>query len=84
VWLFGSRSRKQNRADSDIDLALEMTPTEHDDAYNVWWNWHERYQQSPDLQLSHPADLHWYERDAGLERVAPGVEQHGVKLYERS
>lgn len=81
VWLFGSRAQKRNRADSDIDLAIEMIPTAHDDPFNVWLEWHDRYEKSPDLHLTHEVDLEWYEKGAGLERVAPSVERFGVLLY---
>ena len=81
VYLYGSRARMDNSADSDIDLGVSMVPTSHDDAYNVWWNWHERYKANLDLHLSHPVHLEWYEKGAGLERVGPGVERDGELIY---
>jgi predicted nucleotidyltransferase len=74
VWLYGSRARGDHRPDSDIDLAIVMSFAE-------WWDWHEEYNSSPDLQLSVEVDLEWYEKDAGLEIVGPGVENDGVLLY---
>jgi predicted nucleotidyltransferase len=81
VYLFGSRARGTNDPDSDIDLGVRMFPTSHDDSYNVWWGWHERYKANPDLHLSHEVHLEWYEKDAGLERVGKGVERDGKLLY---
>ena len=81
VYLYGSRARGDNKAGSDIDLAVRMMPTGHDDAYNVWWEWHDRYKKCPDLHVGNPVHLEWYEEDSSLERVGPAVARDGVLLY---
>jgi hypothetical protein len=83
VWLYGSRARGDNRPDSDADLAIVMNQAEGDgSAWATWIYWHQDYEKSPDLKLSVEAHLEWYEKDAGLERVGPGVEQDGILIYE--
>lgn len=82
IWLFGSRARGNNRFDSDIDLAVVMQGTgDPERAYNEWSNWHHEYEQDPDLLLSKPVHLEWYEKDARLERVGSAVERDGILLY---
>ena len=75
VYLYGSRARCDHRPENDIDLAVVMP-------YIDWFEWHKRYQEEPDLSLSVPVHLEWYERDAGLELVGSGVERDGILLYD--
>ena len=85
VHLFGSRARGDHRPDSDIDLGIEVDREPGDtDALTTWINWKAEFEESPDLRLSAPVDLQWYDKDAGLVRVGPGVERDGVLLYERA
>ena len=82
VYLYGSRARGDNRTDSDIDVAIVMNQGPGDaNALATWMFRHERYKKSPDLHLSQDVHLEWYEKGAGLEWVAPGVERDGVLLY---
>jgi predicted nucleotidyltransferase len=74
IYLYGSRARGENRPDSDIDLAVQM-------GFGEWFGWIRRFRANPDLELSHPVDLEWSEKDAGLERVGRGVERDGKLIY---
>lgn len=83
VYLYGSRARGTHRAGSDIDLGIEMDAPNADKAYSMWSNFKDDFDEEPDLALSVEVHLEWYEKDAGLTRVGPGVENDGVLLFER-
>jgi predicted nucleotidyltransferase len=77
IYLYGSRARGDHRPDSDIDLAIDMP-------FELWFDWHSRYERHPDLHLSHPPHLEWFREDADLERVGPAVRKDGILLYHRN
>ncbi|HEY7609172.1 MAG TPA: nucleotidyltransferase domain-containing protein [Alphaproteobacteria bacterium] len=83
VWFYGSRARGTNEPDSDIDLAVVMKQNSEEDAFTVWFFWDEEFKKKPDLKLSRPVQIEWYEKGVKLERVGSGVERDGVLLYER-
>ncbi len=84
VYLYGSRARVDHHAGSDIDLAIEIIAQPGDsDSYTTWVYWKQDFDEAPDLHLSAQVQLEWYEKDAGLTRVGPGVEKDGVLLFER-
>lgn len=83
IYLYGSRARGDHEPDSDIDLGIQMNATKDEDAYTVWFFWIEDFKASPDLCLEHAIDLQWYEPNAGLTRVGPGVERDGILLYSK-
>lgn len=80
VYLYGSRARGDHRADSDIDLAIEVFTQPSDaNSFATWMYWHEAYKDAPDLHLSatpHPLWIGW-------EEVGQGVKKDGVLLFER-
>ena len=82
IWIYGSRAREDNHPDSDIDLAIVMKPSTGDEnTLATWMSWFKRFKESPDLNLKHNVHLEWYEPNAGLERVGPGVQRDGVRIY---
>jgi hypothetical protein len=82
VYLYGSRARGDNQPDSDIDLAIVLHQQRGDsDTLTTWIFWQAAWKKNPDLRLSQPVDMQWYEKGAGLERVGPGVERDGILLY---
>ena len=84
VHLFGSFARGEGRPDSDIDLALSFFPQPGDsDSFTTWMFWHGDWQDAPDLQLTHPIDIEWYEQGSDLKIVGPAVEREGVLLFSR-
>ncbi len=83
VYLYGSRARGDNQPDSDNDLAIVMNARPDEEAAGVFIWWHQQYKANPDLGLSHPVHIEWYEREAGLELVGTGVERDGILLFEK-
>ena len=82
VYLYGSRARGDNKPGSDIDLAIMMNMRAGDEnAFATWIFWQEDFKENPDLHLSSEIHLQWYEKNEGLERVGPGVENDGILLY---
>jgi predicted nucleotidyltransferase len=76
VYLFGSRARGDHHPASDIDLAYEMD-------FDASFDWRLRFDKAPDLHLSHPVHLQWYQPNAGLPWVGEGVAQDGILIYQR-
>ena len=83
VYLYGSRARGDHRPDSDIDLGIEVTTEDKTEAMLDWWDWHNKYEEAPDLHLEHSVQLEWYHPDADLELVGTGVERDGILLFDR-
>lgn len=83
VYLYGSRARGDHHAGSDIDLAIEMDAPNPDKAYSMWSAFKSDFDEAPDLHLSAEVQLEWYEKDAGLKKVGPGVATDGMLLFER-
>tara|TARA_R100000365_G_C2707516_1_gene43972 strand:- start:126 stop:482 length:357 start_codon:yes stop_codon:yes gene_type:complete len=84
VYLYGSRARGDNNADSDIDLAIRLFPGAGDSStLATWIFWKVEWDETPDLMLSHPVHLEWYEEDQDLEYVGKGVERDGIILFTR-
>ncbi len=79
VWLYGRRARNDNRDDSDIDLAIATMGSTVGERLACWMgaDWRAK------LKLSCEVHLEWYDPNARMDRVGPGVEREGVCLYRR-
>lgn len=87
MWLFGSRARGEHRTDSDIDLAVEITGWDSDDAdirgealadwiFNAD-DW--RHQ----LRGITPLTIDLQPISIEDERVWPAVQREGVMIFVR-
>lgn len=84
IYLYGSRARGDNHANSDIDLAVRLFLKPGDGStLATWIFWKHEWDMNPDLTLSNRVHLEWYEVDQNLQRVGTGVEKDGILLFSR-
>ena len=78
VWLYGSRSRGDCRADSDIDLAIVTSGADLGERFATWMfaDWRDG------LKLSHRVQLEWFDPEANLDKVGAGVRKNGLLIYK--
>ena len=83
VWFFGSRVKKANRDDSDLDVAIELLYTDPDSALAHWMfdkeNWLKEIQEFSTI----PIDLQWHHPKA-TPTIARGIREGSVKIFERN
>jgi predicted nucleotidyltransferase len=80
IWLFGSYSRKEERPDSDLDLAVILNPQLEEAEAATWMfnapGWREKLAQLPvEVQLEHLQDTN--------EVVNPQIKLKGIRIYPR-
>ena len=80
VWLFGSRARRKNRKDSDIDLAICLRGRDHNTRMGRWMA---RRRWMTPINLPVAIDLEFFDPNEISERVGPAVKREGVPLYVR-
>ena len=88
AWIFGSRARGTNRADSDIDIALDVIGVlRFEDGYTAFFNDHLVWQQ--DIQKLFTLRVHLshynesYDRliDKSTPDIRPKVDNEGKLIY---
>ena len=84
VWLFGSRAKGEARDDSDVDLAVELDPSEIDgDEPLIYWAI--RGEALTELlQVGVPCRVDCYLLHPDNPIVWRCIEGHGVVLFEKS
>lgn len=84
VHLFGSRVRGDFRPDSDLDIALEISPKEGDEnAFTTWIS--EAAKWCAEIQKYTPVkiQLEWLDRSGKTPTVLAGVHESGLMIYLR-
>lgn len=85
VYLYGSRARGDHRPGSDIDLAITINQGSNDgNAWATWIYWRQAFEENPDLTLSSEIHLEWLDEEDPMDRVGPGVERDGIKIYPQT
>ncbi len=83
VWFFGSRAKKTNRDDSDLDVAIELIYTDPDSALAHWMfdreKWLKEIQEFSIISI----DLQWYHPEV-TPTIAQGICETSMKIFERS
>jgi predicted nucleotidyltransferase len=86
VWLFGSRVRGTRRngsellPTSDLDVAVELTIDDEDEALGYWMFEEEKWTKQLQARLPWPLDLQWYHR-TGTPHICQYVADCSVQIY---
>lgn len=79
IWLFGSRAKRTNRNDSDLDLAFMVTGKTHGEAFANWCFEAETWEARLSAAIPVKLDLRCAFPDDDI--VMPAVKSHGIKIY---
>jgi predicted nucleotidyltransferase len=79
VWLFGSDSRRNAAADTDLDVAIEMEPVPDSEETIAFWIAHaEEWQAELEKRVGSSVDLEWFDPD-----VDAPLGEKAVLAYDR-
>jgi predicted nucleotidyltransferase len=80
VWVFGSDAKRNARADTDIDIAIEMEPVPDSEETLSYWIAHaEEWQTQLEERLGTNVDLEWFDPD-----VDAPLGDRAVLAYDRT
>jgi predicted nucleotidyltransferase len=79
IWVFGSRAKQTNHAQSDLDLAFFVAGENDGEAFGNWC--FEAVGWQAKLALLIPVELHLHPAFSDDEIVMPAVIDHGIKIY---
>ena len=82
IWIFGSRTKQTNHAQSDIDLAFIVDGKDNEEAFGNWCFEREAWQAK--LAAHIPVKLHLQPTFSDDGIVMPAVLDHGIRLYPSS
>jgi predicted nucleotidyltransferase len=84
VILFGSRVRGDHRADSDLDVAVELEAAGWDEEPFVTWTASApRWRQELESLLPWPLDLQWHDLAGETPIITAGIQRSHFVAYER-
>jgi predicted nucleotidyltransferase len=80
VWLFGSDAKRNARADTDVDVAIEMEPVPDSEETIAYWIAHaEEWQAEVEKAVGSSVDLEWFDPD-----VDAPLGDKAILAYDRS
>lgn len=84
AYLFGSRVRGNNQCDSDLDVAIELTPRQGDSVpLATWIAEAARLRSSISLCIPLAVDLQWYGGPIETPVIHAGLAAGSRTVYER-
>jgi predicted nucleotidyltransferase len=84
VWVIGSRARGTARADSDLDIAIELTPVADSEETMPEWVAHaEAWRAELQRRLRPTVDLKWVDADHGSRDTRAAAAEGKLLAYER-
>lgn len=85
VSLFGSRVKGTHRADSDLDIAIELEPGEDSNAtLTVWMHESDAWKEELAALFLFPIDLQWHDPFGTTEIINRGTSEACETVYERA
>ena len=83
VYIFGSRARDDFRADSDLDIAIQVNQAPQDGSeYSTWFYFSQELKESLQLLLPYTLQLEWYD-PIGTPTVHLGILESSILVYEQ-
>jgi predicted nucleotidyltransferase len=83
AWLFGSRVRGTSRADSDLDVAIEIRTLPGDSCpFTTFTCEGDKLKHSLQARLSLDLDLHWYGGPVETPTIHAGLQESAILVYE--
>lgn len=83
VWLFGSRVRRTERPDSDIDIAVEIKPMPGDSSACATFSFEgEDLKASIQALLPMAVQLEWYGGPSETPTIHAGLQESSMLVYE--
>jgi predicted nucleotidyltransferase len=82
IWLFGSRAKLSHRPDSDVDLAFALKDEPSRTAEGEAICMRQRWNIELTSLLGLKADV-WWLNDPESTIVAPAVNDHGLRIWQR-
>ena len=85
LWIYGSRAKGTFKADSDLDVAVQIDPIDPDEtAYASWFHEKGGWQAELQKRLDVTLDLEWFDPNGSTPTIAKGLSEGNVVIYERA
>jgi predicted nucleotidyltransferase len=85
VWVFGSRAKNTHRADSDIDIAVELEPVADSEETLTRWIAHADLMKSQlQSRIAPKVDLEWFDPDGSTPNIEAALNDAKMLVYERA
>jgi predicted nucleotidyltransferase len=79
VWLFGGDAKRNQRANTDLDVAIEMEPVaDSEETISVWIAHAEQWQNELESRIGAAVDLEWFDPD-----VDAPLSEKAILAYDR-
>ena len=84
IYIFGSRTRNDYGADSDLDIAVKLNPMEGDaDGLTTWIGESDKWKKQLEERLPYKIDLQCHDQDE-TPTIEEGLKKSSILVYRRS